>query len=115
MPTASLFDPERAAARRRELAEDEVVGVLDQVLDHLLGQGSVDDHGVPVALVEVVSGKHRGVRPAQSLGELGLTLEADPKRVRAELGERSILPPTLNTEVSGPKGNVSSAPVNERQ
>jgi hypothetical protein len=40
-----------------------------------------------MALVEVVAGKHRRVRAAQRLGELGLTLEADPQRVCAELGE----------------------------
>jgi hypothetical protein len=51
------------------------------------GQRAIDDHGVPVPLVEVVSGKHRRVRAAQRLGELGLALEADPKRLRTELGE----------------------------
>jgi hypothetical protein len=45
---------ERAAVRLGKLANDEVVGVLDHVLDHLLGEGSVDDHGVPVHLVEVI-------------------------------------------------------------
>jgi hypothetical protein len=43
------------------------------------GGDAVDDHGVPVALVQVVARNHRGVRPAQRLGELGLALEADPK------------------------------------
>jgi hypothetical protein len=46
---------------------------------------------------------------------LELALEADPKRVRAGLGESDHLAADLNTEVSGPKRNVSSAPVNERQ
>jgi hypothetical protein len=54
------------------------------------------------------------MRPAQRLGELGLALETNPKRVRAQPGERKHLPATLNTDVSGPNGNVSSTPINER-
>jgi hypothetical protein len=42
---------------------------------------------VPVALIEVISGKDCRVRQAQFLGEVGLALEADPKRVGAELGQ----------------------------
>src|SRR5262245_31288658 len=40
-----------------------------------------------MTLVQVVAGKHRVVRRPQRLGELGLALEADSKRVGAELGE----------------------------
>src|SRR5262249_57827463 len=40
-----------------------------------------------MTLVQVVAGKHRVVRRPQCLGELGLALEVDPKRVGAELGE----------------------------
>jgi hypothetical protein len=63
------FPSEFAAAGCWELADDEVVGVLDHVLDHLLGEGPVDDHCVPAALVEVVAGERRRVRVAQCLGE----------------------------------------------
>src|SRR6266498_5956001 len=40
-----------------------------------------------MTLVEVVSGQHRRMHAAQRLGELRLALQADPKRVGAELGE----------------------------
>src|SRR4029450_3496177 len=59
---------------------------------------------MPVTLVQVVSGKHGLVRPAQSLGELGLALEADPKRVRAQLGERKHLSGDLEHRGPGAEG-----------
>jgi hypothetical protein len=56
-----------------------------------------------------------GCAPRSASAKLGLALEADPKRVGGELEQCNIFPATLNTEVSGPNGNVSSAPVKERQ
>ena len=105
---------ERAAPGHGEVADDEVVGVLDHVLDDLLGQRSVEDHGVPVPLVQVISGDYRRVCLSQRLGEARLTLET--RRDSAPNWERAnIFPATLNTEVLGPNGNVSSAPLNERR
>ena len=79
--------------------------------DHLLGQRAVQQHRVPVALVEVVAGRDRRVGRPQLLGELRLALEADSTADRPPRRDRAnILPATLNTEVSKPNGNVSSEP-----
>jgi hypothetical protein len=40
----------------------EQVRVLDHVADGVVGYRAIDDHGVPMTLVEVVSGKRRSVR-----------------------------------------------------
>ena len=81
----------------------------------VVGQRAIDDHGVPVALVEVVSGKHRRVRPAQRLGERGLALEADPKRVRAELRQGEHLPGDLEHRGLGAERKRLLGSGNERQ
>lgn len=64
------------------------------------------------ALVEVVAGDHGRMGLTQCLGShLRLTRsDSSPSRESA-----NIFPPTFKTEVSGFKGNVSSAPENERQ
>jgi hypothetical protein len=56
-----------------------------------------------VALVPVVPGKRGRVRPAKRLEELGLALETDPKRVRAQLGERKHLSGDLEDRGLGAK------------
>ena len=75
-------------------------------------QRAVNRDGVPVALVEVVAGRRSPAWAARSCSassgsHLTLTLQriAAPSRDRA-----NILPATLNTDVSGPNGNVSSEP-----
>jgi hypothetical protein len=60
-----------------KLTDDEVVGILDHVLDHLLREGAIDDHGIPVPLVQVIPREHPRVRLSQLLGQLRFALEAD--------------------------------------
>jgi hypothetical protein len=66
-----------------------------------------------VPLVEVIARIDRGVSLPKGLRQPRLALEADPQRLLAEPREANIFPPTLKTDVSGLKGNVSSVPVNE--
>ena len=107
---------EPVAGALRQRADDEVVGVLDEVADELVGQAAVERDRVPVALVEVIAGTDRGVAAPQRDGELRLALDADLERLARSSGVRAnIFPATLNTECSGPNGKSSIAPVCSRQ
>jgi hypothetical protein len=79
------------AAGPREPADNEVVGIFDHVFDHPVGYGSVDDHGVPVAFVEVVPRKHGRMSVAELLCEQWFALDAELKRALREPGEREHL------------------------
>ena len=71
------------SARLRQATDHQVVRVLDHVLDQLISERPIDDHGVPVTRVQVVARKHRGVRPAELLSvsavlaPIGLRLSAE--------------------------------------
>src|SRR5207247_7707688 len=95
---------ESAAAGLGKLADDEVVGVLDHVLDHLLGERAVEDHGIPVPLVQVIAGEHRRVCLAELLRELRFALEADPQRAPAKLGQGEHLASDLEHRCLRAKG-----------
>ena len=72
---------ESASTGSRQLAHDHVD---ESSIMSGRRERAVTDHGISVALVEVVPGK-RGCVPAQYLEELGLTLQADAQRVRSDL------------------------------
>jgi hypothetical protein len=82
---------ELSALGLRELAHDEVVGILDHVLDHAIRYGPVDDHGVPMPLVQVIPREHGAVRRAELLREQRFTFQADSKRTVSEPGKREDL------------------------
>ena len=98
------------ASPLRERADDEVVGVLDQVAHELVGHAAVERDRVPVALVQVVARTYRRIALAQGDRELRLALDADLSGVRSSALSANILPATLKTEVSGPNGKSSIAP-----
>lgn len=77
---------EGSAPRPRELADDEVVGVFNQVGDHLLRYRPIGDHGVPMPLVEVISREHRAVILAQLLCDHWFALGAE--RTLGQAGQR---------------------------
>src|SRR5215218_2391316 len=101
-PSSKSWFPAAAAAigrpatsshgRARELLDDEVVGVLDHVDDHLVRQRAVAEHGVPVALVEVVPrADGRREVAAQLLGQRRLALQRDLQRRPLERAQQEHL------------------------
>jgi hypothetical protein len=55
------------------------------------------------------------VSVTELLGKRRFALQAYSQGTLSKLGQANIFPPTLNTDVSGPNGNVSADPGNERQ
>src|SRR5688572_8532892 len=94
---------ELLAGSSRERADDEVVGVLDQVADELVRQAAVERDRVPVALVQVVAGANRGIAGAQRDGELGLALDAHVERRSAERADGEDLARDLEDRGLGPE------------
>src|SRR4029077_10597755 len=85
-------------------ADDEVVGILDHLLYCLVGKRAIENHGVPVLLVEVVAGNDGRMRLAQGLRQSRLALDADPQRLLAEPRERKHLPSHLEDRRLGIEG-----------
>ena len=74
----ALPAPAQPRARlARQLLHHQVVAVLDHVHQQLPVH-AVHDHGVPVALVQVVAGADGLVGVAQLLGQAGIALQRDP-------------------------------------
>src|SRR4051794_7707266 len=92
---------ERTLTRAGQRADHEVVGILDQVHDRLIGEGAVDDHRVPVALVQVVARDDGGMRLAELLRQSGLAFEADAQRLCGEAREGEDLAAHLEHRVLG--------------
>jgi hypothetical protein len=60
---------ECSAVRVGELANDQVIGILDHVFDHPVGYRPIDHHSVPVPLVQVISREYGRVRRAELFRE----------------------------------------------
>jgi hypothetical protein len=64
----------------RESRDDSLVGVDDHVLDLPVGDGAVEDDGVPVLLVQVIARNHRLVLLAERDGHGRIALERHRRR-----------------------------------
>src|SRR6266540_6822520 len=71
--------PDARSLPSRQPRDHEVVAVLEQLEERLVGDRPVEGDRDPMALVEVVARLDRGIGGAQSLPELRLALEADPQ------------------------------------
>jgi hypothetical protein len=109
--SASARPAELLARALGEPAHHEVVGVLDEIADELVGHGAVQREGVPVPLVQVVAGPDRRVGAAELDGRVGFAFHAHLERAAVQRAQPNIVPPTFKTEVRGPNGNSSTAPV----
>ena len=87
----TALGPELFASPFRERADDEGVGVLDQVAHELVGQAAVERDRVPVALVEVVARADRGMSLAEADRELRLALDAHFERREVQPAQREHL------------------------
>lgn len=74
---------ELRADASRKCADDEIVGVLDEVADELLGEAAIQRDRVPVAFVEVVAGRDRGIAVSQLMLVIGRPARRRPVPDRA--------------------------------
>src|SRR2546421_9045314 len=87
----SAAPPDEGSLPGRQPCDHEVVAVLEQLEDRLVGNRPVEGDRDPVALVEVVAGLDGRIRGAQSFRQVRLAPEADPQRARLERAEREHL------------------------
>src|SRR3954451_2181624 len=92
---------ETVAQPRDERAEDEVLGVFDQVAHELVGKAAVQGERVPVALIELIAGPDRRVACAQLQREVGVALDADFERRALQRAKRQDLAGELEHRMFG--------------
>src|SRR6266516_2064059 len=78
-----------------QAGQHQVVGMIDEFQHLLLRHRTVESHGVPVPLVEVVAGGDGRITAAQVGRQAGIALEADAARCRAQRHQREHLPGDL--------------------
>ena len=95
---------QRRAGGAGQAPHDEIVRVANQVLKERVRQRAVEGHRDPVPLVEVIAGGDGRPGLPQRLPLQRIDLQRDGRGRRSAERIAYILPPTLNTRASGPKG-----------
>jgi hypothetical protein len=85
---AGLVAGESGPLGSGELAHDQLIGVVDHLSKLVVLDGPVQLHGVPVALVRVVAGAHRGEASAKLERKIRIALEVQAAWIAIEQDER---------------------------